>query len=80
MIRVVVVEDHPIFADGLVALFRDLPEVEVVGVAGTAEAAIELVDRHASDVVLMDLRLPGMSGVEATARIRAATPPWRCSP
>lgn len=74
MIRVVVVEDHPIFADGLVALFRDLPEIEVVGVAGTGEAAVELVGRHAPDVVLMDLRLPGMSGVEATARIRAGHP------
>ncbi|MCC5579607.1 response regulator transcription factor [Microtetraspora sp. AC03309] len=74
MIRIIVVEDHPIFADGLLALFRDLPEVEVVGVAATAEAAIELVERNAPDVILMDLQLPGMSGVEATARIRARHP------
>ncbi|MEO3854999.1 response regulator transcription factor [Acrocarpospora sp. B8E8] len=74
MIRIIVVEDHPIFADGLLGLFRDLPEVEVVGVAGTAETAIELVEQNAPDVVLMDLHLPGMSGVEATARIRARHP------
>ncbi|MEV0967800.1 response regulator transcription factor [Microtetraspora glauca] len=74
MIRIIVVEDHPIFADGLLALFRDLPEVEVVGVAATAEAAIELVERNAPDVILMDLQLPGMSGVEATAHISARHP------
>ncbi|GAA1007272.1 DNA-binding response regulator [Acrocarpospora pleiomorpha] len=74
MIRIIVVEDHPIFADGLLALFRDLPEVEVVGVASTAETAIELVEQDAPDVILMDLHLPGMSGVEATARIKASHP------
>jgi DNA-binding NarL/FixJ family response regulator len=74
VIRVIVVEDHPIFADGLVTLFRDLPEVEVVGVADTAETAIELVEQNTPDVILMDLQLPGMSGVEATAHIRARHP------
>jgi DNA-binding NarL/FixJ family response regulator len=72
--RVVVVEDHPVFAEGLLALLSDLPGVEVAGVAGTGEAAVELVDRVLPDVVLMDLRLPGMDGVEATARITAAHP------
>ncbi len=74
MIRVMVVEDHPVFAEGLVALFRDLPEVEVVGVAGTGEAAVELVDQVVPDVVLMDLHLPGISGIEATSRITARHP------
>ncbi|MEU7692007.1 response regulator transcription factor [Microbispora hainanensis] len=74
MIRVMVVEDHPVFAEGLVALFRDLPEVEVAGVASTGEAAVELVDQVAPDVVLMDLHLPGMSGIEATSRITARHP------
>lgn len=74
MIRVLVVEDHPVFAEGLVALFRDLPEVEVAGVASSGEAAVELVERVAPDVVLMDLHLPGISGVEATSRITARHP------
>lgn len=68
------VEDHPVFADGLVALFRDLPEVEVVGVAGSGEVALDLIERHTPDVVLMDLHLPGISGVEATSRIKARHP------
>ncbi|MEW9533223.1 response regulator [Microbispora sp. NPDC049125] len=74
MIRVMLVEDHPVFADGLVALFRDLPEVEVVGVAGSGEVALDLIERHTPDVVLMDLHLPGISGVEATSRIKARHP------
>lgn len=69
-----VVEDHPIYAEGLVALFRELPEIEVVGVAGTAEAAIELVEHNTPDVILMDLHLPGMSGVQATSHITARHP------
>ncbi len=74
MIRVMVVEDHPVFAEGLVSLFRDLPEVEVVGVAGTGEAAVELVEQVAPQVVLMDLHLPGISGIEATSRITQRHP------
>ncbi|GAA2893084.1 response regulator transcription factor [Streptosporangium fragile] len=74
MTRVVVVEDHPVFAEGLVALLSDLPGVEVAGVAATGETAVELVARVLPDVVLMDLRLPGMDGVQATARITASHP------
>ncbi|GAA3153112.1 response regulator transcription factor [Nonomuraea roseoviolacea] len=74
MIRVLVVEDHPVFAEGLVALLDELPEVDVVGVAGTGEAAVELAAETAPEVVLMDLHLPGISGVEATSRIVARHP------
>ncbi|MGP3920075.1 response regulator [Nonomuraea sp. 10N515B] len=74
MIKVLVVEDHPVFAEGLVALFHDLPEVEVVGVAATGEAAVDLVEQAAPQVVLMDLHLPGISGVEATSRITGRHP------
>lgn len=73
-IRVVVVEDHPLFRNGLVALLSDLDRIEVVGQAATGEQADELVAAVDPDVVLMDLHLPGISGVETTARITARQP------
>lgn len=73
-IRVVVVEDHPMFRAGLVALLGDLDGVEVVGEAATGEQAIEVVAAVLPDVVLMDLHLPGVGGIAATARITADRP------
>ncbi|GIH29405.1 DNA-binding response regulator [Acrocarpospora phusangensis] len=69
MTKVVVVEDHPMFAEGLIALLGDLDGIEVAGHAATGEEAIELVAATGPDVVLMDLQLPGISGVEATRAI-----------
>lgn len=74
MIRVVVVEDHPMFRNGLVALLGELDGIEVVGEAATGEQAEEVVAALDPDVVLMDLHLPGMSGVEATSRITTRQP------
>lgn len=73
-IRVVVVEDHPLFRNGLVALLGDLEGFDVVGQAASGEEADELVAAADPDVVLMDLHLPGISGVETTARITARHP------
>jgi DNA-binding NarL/FixJ family response regulator len=67
--RVVVVDDHPVFRDGLVALVSSLTDMQVVGVAADGLEAVELARAGAVDVVLMDLNLPRLSGVEATARI-----------
>jgi DNA-binding NarL/FixJ family response regulator len=67
--RVLVVDDHPVFRDGLVALLASLPDVDVVAVAEDGQEAIDLAAAGGIDVVLMDLNLPTMSGVSATAGI-----------
>jgi DNA-binding NarL/FixJ family response regulator len=72
-IRVVVIDDHDLFRGGMVQLLRE-HGVETVAEARLAAEGIELVCRHAPDVVLMDLNMPGMSGIEATQRLQAAAP------
>jgi len=66
MTTVLIVDDHPIFRDGLAGLLATLPEIEVTGTAGSAEEALAALRQAAPDVVLMDINLPGASGVEAT--------------
>lgn len=74
MIRIVVVDDHPIVRQGLVATLDDEADFEVVGAASSAEEALALVGRQAPDVILLDLELPGLSGVEAIPRLREVSP------
>ncbi len=76
MTRVLVVEDHPIFREGLVALLSDLTEVTEVAAVADGVAAVERAADGDIDVVIMDLNLPELSGVAATAAITAhADPP-----
>ena len=77
MTRVLIVDDHPVFRDGLAGLLATLPEVEIAGAAGTAEEALTALEENAPDIVLMDINLPGASGVEAT---RQAAPSRRPPP
>lgn len=72
-IRVVIVDDHPIFRDGLRTALDGLAEIEVVGAAGNGAEALAAVEQLQPDVVLMDLNMPTMGGIEATRRITAAS-------
>ena len=71
-VRVLLVDDQRLVRDGFAALLSAIPEVEVVGVVGRGEDAVDAAARLQPDVLVMDLVLPGMSGVEATRRVRAA--------
>jgi DNA-binding NarL/FixJ family response regulator len=68
-IRVLLVDDHQLVRAGVQALLRDLAGVEVVGEAGDGREALRLIAAHRPDVVLMDIMMPSMNGLEATARI-----------
>ncbi|MDQ0726869.1 response regulator transcription factor [Microbacterium sp. W4I20] len=74
MIRVIVVDDHPIVRSGIIGLLSLDNELEVVGEAADGAEAIALATSLRPDVVLMDLRMPEVSGAEATARITAELP------
>jgi DNA-binding NarL/FixJ family response regulator len=73
-IRVMLVDDHPAFRKGLAALIESEPDLQVVAEAGDGLQALEIYRRKEPDIVLMDLRLPGMGGVEATIAIRREFP------
>lgn len=73
-VRVVLVDDHPIVRDGLRALLGSVDDVDVVGEAASGEEAIEVVRNTAPDVVIMDIEMPGIGGIEATRRLAAAHP------
>jgi DNA-binding NarL/FixJ family response regulator len=72
VIRVVVVDDHPIVRQGLVSVLDDEADFDVVGAAGSAEEALALVERERPDVALLDLELPGLDGVAALPGLLAA--------
>ena len=74
MIRVLICDDQAIVCEGLQAILSTAPEIEVVGVANDGAQAVEMIPETQPDVVLMDLKMPVMNGVQATRRIRDQHP------
>ncbi|RIH83803.1 response regulator [Calidithermus roseus] len=70
-IRILIVDDHPVVRAGLAGLLSSQPDFEVVGEAGNGQEALNMLERLDPDVVLMDLRMPGMDGVTAIRRMRS---------
>jgi DNA-binding NarL/FixJ family response regulator len=72
-IRVLIADDHPLFRSGLRSLLESVPDMEVVGEATSGDEAVELARSCRPDVVVMDLNMPGLGGIEATRRILETT-------
>ena len=73
-LRVIVVDDHPLYREGLATAMSAMDGVEVVGQAGDGEQAVALTAELVPDVVIMDLHMPGLNGIDATRRITAGQP------
>ena len=77
MIRVVVVDDHTLHRDGTRQILDAYPDLQVIGEASSGELALELITQLHPDVVLMDIRLPGMNGIEVTRQLTRDHPDIR---
>lgn len=73
MIKVLVVDDHDLIRAGIARMLNDDPSIEVLGEASSGEEAVEAVKTGSADVVLLDLKMPGIGGLEAARRIRRAS-------
>ena len=74
VLRVLIADDHPLFRHGIAVLLQSLPEFEVVGEATSGEQAIDLAEQLQPDVILMDIQMPEINGIEATRRILHTSP------
>jgi DNA-binding NarL/FixJ family response regulator len=73
-VRVLIADDHPLYRSGLRGLLSAVPETEVAGEASTGEETIALAEQLEPDVIIMDLQMPGINGIEATRRIVQTSP------
>lgn len=76
-IRILIIDDHRILAEALELMLSDEDGIEVIGIAATGEEGIELCQQRCPSVVLMDIDLPGIDGIEATRRVRGICPDAR---
>lgn len=74
MIRVFVADDHPIVRNGLKQILLKAPDIQVAGEAGSGEDALKQLSRQKYDLVILDIALPGIGGIEVLRRIKAKTP------
>ena len=77
-IRLAVVDDHALFRAGLISLLGEMTEFQVVAEAGDGQGALDIVRRHKPDVLLLDVNMPGMSGVEVVRILKDQPPADRC--
>jgi DNA-binding NarL/FixJ family response regulator len=73
-IRVLLVDDHKLFRAGIRSLLQTVSDIEIVAEAGDGREALDLIAGHRPDVVLMDILMPGLNGLDATARVSRACP------
>jgi DNA-binding NarL/FixJ family response regulator len=73
-LRILIAEDHPLYRKGMISLLQSIPEFEVVGEAATGEEAVARASQLQPDVILMDLQMPELNGIEATRRIMQESP------
>ena len=76
-IRILIADDHPLFRDGLRALLESIPDMQVIGEAATGEDVLAQAHALQPDVILMDIKMPGVNGIEATRRILQTSPHMR---
>lgn len=72
--RIIVVDDHSLFRRGLVSLLSDMPDFKVVGEAGNGKEALAIIEQITPDIVLMDINMPVMNGIETLRAIRQSNP------
>lgn len=77
MIRVLICDDQAVVCEGLKAILSTVPEIQVVGIAYDGEAAVESAEKLSPDVILMDLKMPVMNGIQASRMIRSRFPDMR---
>jgi DNA-binding NarL/FixJ family response regulator len=73
-LRILIAEDHPLYRKGMISLLQSIPEFEVVGEASTGEEAVARASQLHPEVILMDLQMPEVNGIEATRRILRESP------